>query len=108
MADEKKETWYEEQERVFLEKEKENFIRMFGPMNYLVPEQGKGLRHHLEEGGKSTPMDTNITMEEFNSFLDDISKPRKVKYGESKVTFIPNPQFDEPKTKKARTKKGDS
>ena len=68
----------------------------------------KSVVQQIEESTEFTPMESCVTAMQLTAFLDDISKPRKIKYGESEVTFIPNPQFDEPKTKKARVKRGNS
>jgi hypothetical protein len=71
----KKETWFEEQERLFLEKEKEEFLRMFGPMPDPIEEpfQGKGIIHQIED--KKAPygsVEGELTVEKLMSFLQDI------------------------------------
>lgn len=58
MANDKKETWYEEQERIFLEKEKEQFLCMFGPAQ-------------MQETASYLPMDS-LTEQKLMSFLQDI------------------------------------
>jgi hypothetical protein len=62
-----------EQEQAFHEKEKEEFLRMFGSMPdpEEKPFQGKGIIAQMQETASYLPMDS-LTEEKLMSFLQDI------------------------------------